>query len=88
MNKVQSVDNLYSNIAKTAVAAKESSEMHGLQMEDFYHTLTPKDGKEAKNRSSLTPNSKTDTSYRDSESLGFALSERKKAHQLKQLKLK
>ena len=74
--------------AKTAVAVKEPLEkMHGLTIADFYHTLTPKDSLEKQTRNSLSPHSKTTSSYRDSESLGFALSERMKAHQLKQLRL-
>lgn len=64
--------------ARTAVAAKEPIEkLHELAVEDFYHTLTPKDILEC--RPSLSPNSRTTSSYQDSESLGFALSERKQA---------
>ena len=68
----------------TAVAAKEPLErMHGLTIGDFYPNLTPGGPHENQNRSSLSPHSKGskgESSYRDSESLGFALSERKKAH--------
>ena len=65
--------------SKTAVVRKENFEkLQGQNVADFYLTLTPKEPIEGK--SSLTPNSKTTSSYRDSESLGFALSERKKVH--------
>lgn len=95
IEKMESVDEIYRKIktpsmtvANTEVAAKEKSErFRGLEVENFYHTLTPKDllaeavaQESARRMVSLSPNSKTTSSYQDSESLGFALSERKKAH--------
>ena len=79
--------------SKTAVVQKETGVyLNGTTSAEKVAHKTPngplESANRAHNRTSLTPNSKTTSSYRDSESLGFALSERKKAHQLKQFKLK
>ena len=83
MNKIQSVDDLYSGPSmmnsKTAVVQKEGDGyMHGFTSDKKSYNKTPNGPLEGKahNHSSLSPNSRTTSSYRDSESLGFALSER------------